>query len=653
MFDNNSPASAGPDDAGQTGDRETGDRCRGGPAHRDRRLAKPALSAFSELFRRSILAHGETAYRLHRALRAAGYQVPCTSLYGWRRGDQYPRDVESLRALAFIEKRYGLRRNALKDQLPNPNRASVGFRHVDLTRAERRCVAWHLPDDFNDRSPAAQAEIIAWLRRNVMTGATPFRDYHRQARKHRFALIFPEAAAEIASVPDPSETKGRRRRQIGQAAPLELDREMRELVCFKMAKITPMGFCRRGFWKPPTAHQILNYVGLLYGALSAEAEGPIKGAGAPRETLSVALLAIPGVWRWYIEWRHRRRGFYTRWEMHMLEFAASLLKPGTGWLSQSPALANRLRPIAGVVSMEEVARAQRDWTGACQETFQQVRTWSKDVVRVARVHRDPFLAILPVLEAPRPVAVYSRIGDEILKRMPDPVVDPVAAAEASRAFLMLRIALHTGLRQKNLRQLRVGPIGAPPTPMATLEALQCGELFFDPLDAGWIVALPAAAFKNATSSYFANSPYRLRLPDHGDLYRQITAYLAIHRPVLLGDLEDPKTFFVKFARSAETGSARYRSSDFYVAWRQIIERYGIYNPFTGRGAIEGLLPHGPHNVRDVLATHIIKRTGSYEQAGFAIQDKPETLARHYARFLPHDKAEIAARILDEVWEGSD
>src|SRR3990167_1572243 len=318
MFDNNSPAGAAPDDAGQTGDGETGDRCRGGLARRDRRSAKPALSAFSELFRRSILAHGETAYRLHGALKAAGYQVPCTSLYGWRRGDQYPRDVESLRVLAFIEKRYGLRQNALKDQLPNPNRASVGFRHVDLTRAERRCVAWHLPDDFNERTPAAQAEIIAWLRRNVMTGATPFREYHRTARKHRFALIFPEAAAEIASVPDPSETKGRRRGQIGQAAPLELDREMRELVCFKMAKITPMGFCRRGFWKPPTAHQILNYVGLLYVALSPESEVPIKGAGAPHETLSLALLAIPGVWRWYIEWRHRRRGFYTRWEMHIL-----------------------------------------------------------------------------------------------------------------------------------------------------------------------------------------------------------------------------------------------------------------------------------------------------------------------------------------------
>ena len=62
---------------------------------------------------------------------------------------------------------------------------------------------------------------------------------------------------------------------------------------------------------------------------------------------------------------------------------------------------------------------------------------------------------------------------------------------------------------------------------------------------------------------------------------------------------------------------------FYEAWRWIIQRYGIFNPYTGRGAIPGLLPHGPHSVRDVLATHVLKQTGSYEQASYAIQDTPE------------------------------
>lgn len=98
--------------------------------------------------------------------------------------------------------------------------------------------------------------------------------------------------------------------------------------------------------------------------------------------------------------------------------------------------------------------------------------------------------------------------------------------------------------------------------------------------------------------------------------------------------------------------AAYDQNSFYEAWRLIIQRYGIYNPYTERGAIKGLLPHGPHSVRDVLATHILKQTGSYEQASYAIQDTPEVVARHYARFLPQDKAELAAKVLNRVWEAA-
>ncbi|RWX20570.1 hypothetical protein EHH54_41070, partial [Rhizobium leguminosarum] len=94
------------------------------------------------------------------------------------------------------------------------------------------------------------------------------------------------------------------------------------------------------------------------------------------------------------------------------------------------------------------------------------------------------------------------------------------------------------------------------------------------------------------------------------------------------------------------------TTSFYEAWRHAIQRYGIYNPYTGRGAIKGLLPHGPHNVRDVLATHILKQTGSYEQASYAIQDTAEMVAKHYGRFLPQDKAALAARILNQVWEAA-
>jgi hypothetical protein len=43
---------------------------------------------------------------------------------------------------------------------------------------------------------------------------------------------------------------------------------------------------------------------------------------------------------------------------------------------------------------------------------------------------------------------------------------------------------------------------------------------------------------------------------------------------------------------------------------------------------------------------------SYEQASYAIQDTPEMVAQHYGRFLPQDKAALAAKILNQVWEAA-
>lgn len=114
---------------------------------------------------------------------------------------------------------------------------------------------------------------------------------------------------------------------------------------------------------------------------------------------------------------------------------------------------------------------------------------------------------------------------------------------------------------------------------------------------------------------------------------------------------DPGTLFVKTIKTTSTDAA-YNTTSFYEAWRLTIQRYGIYNPYTGRGAIKGLLPHGPHNVRNVLATHILKQTSSYEQASYAIQDTADMVAKHYGRFLPQDKAALAARILNQVWEAA-
>jgi hypothetical protein len=183
---------------------------------------------------------------------------------------------------------------------------------------------------------------------------------------------------------------------------------------------------------------------------------------------------------------------------------------------------------------------------------------------------------------------------------------------------------------------------------AQLEDMQRGELRWSVSEGGWEVFAPAVAFKNSKSSFFDDRPFRLLLVDSEGLYAQIEKYIGIGRPALLDGRADPGTFFVRSARSSRR-SPSYDLFGFYDAWKTIIQRYGIYNPYTKRGAIAGLRPHGSHAVRDVIATHVLKQTASYELTSYAIQDTVATVKEHYARFLPHEKVARAAEILNKVW----
>ena len=586
---------------------------------------------FAEALDMQMSRHGDTAYRLHKAVDFAGGLTDRTTLVAWRRGRKAPQTPASLKVLAIIEDRYRLPAGYFLGRLNQP-RAMSRARLVGVPEAEARRLAWHLPDDFNDRCAAEREEILQWVRSTMLGGSTAYRRFQAEAAKQRYGLRFtPDAVPNLK-------------------APAMLREEVADLIKFKSATLTALGFERSGVWGEETAAQREEHLSLMFGALAASPSGEVKGAGVGLENLTLALLVCPAVWDWYIRWREQRRGFFTGWEMDMLLLGAALARAKVGWLRQNPGLAGRLQIIPGLVEPDEIATIQADWDGACDRVRRHLLARAKEIQRVKRVHRDPFEPLLPVLEAASPLGEYRKIADEILKRMPDERRHPLAAAEAVRAWLMVRFGLHLGLRQKNLRQLLLRRRDESHTPERDLERIRRGELRWSRKDAGWEVFIPCAAFKNARSAYFSKRPFRLLLPDLGGLYEILDAYVDRHRRLLLKGARDPETVFVKTVKRT-TKDAAYDENTFYEAWRLTIQRYGVYNPYTKRGAIAGLLPHGPHSVRDVLATHVLKTTGSYEQASYAIQDTPETVAAHYGRFLPQDKAELAAKVLNRVWDG--
>lgn len=599
---------------------------------------------FAEAFALHLERHGDSCWHLHRAVSRPGETFDRKTFQDWAIGAKLPGTSRSFEILARVEHRYRLPPGYFRGKLPHTGRAVSSHRLAHLSSAERRRLAWHLPEDFDNRPPAERSEILHWVRSVIISGSTDYRRYQAEAIKVRFGLRFP-SLSELREKFDRSGSK-----DVGPLhAPQRLVRELGHLIRFKTATLTQIGIKRSGVWGSETVAQKVEHFGLMFGALAGDPDPPVAGRGIPPEDLTMALLVFPAIWDWYLQWREAKRGFYTSWEIGMLELGTAFSRRETGWLRQNPELADALRPVPGLVSAADIEEALADWDAACDRAHDHSRARSKEIARVARVHRDPFEPILAILEDDSPVGAYRRITAEILDRMPDQRRYPCKAAEAVRGFLMLRLGLHLGVRQKNLRQLLVCPRGQAPTPERQLEHLRRGELRWNDRDGGWEVLIPSVAFKNGNSSFFAKQPFRLMLPDLDGLYAQIEVYIDRHRPRLLNGADDPGTFFVKTVKRTSR-DASYDQDKFYEAWRLVIQRYGIFNPYTGRGAIKGLLPHGPHNVRDVLATHILKRTGSYEQASYAIQDTPEMVARHYGRFLPQDKSAIAARVLNEVWE---
>jgi hypothetical protein len=194
---------------------------------------------------------------------------------------------------------------------------------------------------------------------------------------------------------------------------------MAELVAFKTATLTAIGFRRNGVWGAETSSQKIEHFGLIFGALIASPKGAVAGFGLPLADLGFGLLVFPAVWDWYVQWRERRRGFYTGWEVEMLRLIASLTREATGWIRQTPKLAENLNTIPHLVSADDIARAREDWSGACDTIYAHAIARAKEIERVAQIHRDPFEPILPILEAESPVAEYRKITDEILRNLPD------------------------------------------------------------------------------------------------------------------------------------------------------------------------------------------------------------------------------------------
>lgn len=564
----------------------------------------------------------------------------------WLKGTSAPRHHKSFRLLALVEKRYKLPDRFFRSQLCGEltARAIVTGK---MSAKDKYVADLHLPGDFDERSPEEQEEIISWIKENVLSATTDYGKFLSQTAKDRYAVLFPTVLRARKYLPAISLPK--LPNILGNLkAPPALADEMHDLIRFHTTSLSPTGFKRIRPWKRQTVISHVRNFGIMFGALCASPGSSVAGMGVPITKLTFGLMVFPQFWDWLLQWREKRRGFFTVAERSTLYVAIGFTRKVTGWLRQHPVLADRLKPIERFVTAEQIRLAKANWNAACDNTFEFAQHRLREIATLVKCHRSSFEPIMPILKDPSPLQQFRRVTEEILKdaRAMD---SPIEQSRAFRAYLMLRLGAHLGLRQRNLRELLLSEKGSKPRTTKVLQDLERGEMRWNQERQCWSVFVPAVAFKNWNSSFFRGHPYELDLPDLADLYSILDRYISIDRKLIIGSLNDPGTLFVRSGR-LPGNSCEYTMHTFYDAWKFAIQRHGIYNPYTRRGAIKGLLPHGPHCVRDVLATHILKMTGSFDLASYAIQDSAETVMRHYGRFLPEEKAAQAALILNEVWD---
>lgn len=539
-------------------------------------------------------------------------------------------------------------------------------------------ISWYsifLPADFDKRAEEDQIEVMEWINANILQQATEYGAWRR--RQVGSWVLRPD------------------RQAVGEELPPELCagdqlvEEVGELIDFKTRPMPPPGMERKDAWTTGGLSGSRPWLRMIATWLASSViPNPFQtdpfGDGHPALGLgpkaSLAFIVVPDATLPLLDVLATRRvepdaqPFYTGAELNICVFMQSLLGE-SGWLRQRPDLVERLEPVPRHLSASTITDIRADWEKACDKAYDAYLKRRRRIQGLAKgrtpvrtgKHRDPFMPILPVLNDPAPLVRYRQILDEMLRYRPSTTDTPIRHAHFLRERLLFDIATQTHLRQRQLRELMFTAKGERPTPDGELINRRMIELrygvnpeVFESEQPGWYIRASTKSFKNAGSHVYGDWQWvDFPLVDQHDLYADLEAYLQHSRRVLIGeDAETDRTLFVNWNRGRDETPADRRKTGYGFTegglrkvWSDIIRRFGIYNPYTGRGVIPGLMPHGPNAVRDVVATHIIKETGTKEDAASAILDDPATLDRHYVRFGPQDRRRRAQSSLKKALSG--
>lgn len=345
----------------------------------------------------------------------------------------------------------------------------------------------------------------------------------------------------------------------------------------------------------PTAKHYFYVVSSFLGWLRKSASW--GGGDLPLElALSLGWFADASRVKAFMTWRRQQAGNVINgavWKI--LVTAAALCHPERGFLLRHPDVWRDF----GYESYEA-------WREHCVQSYQIYRQLMKIIKPDVKLSRDPFEPIKDIVAMEHPLdAVLDAID-----RMDQDRPPPGGEAELlwARNRLLLSLMASNPLRARNLKEL-------------SWREDNSGSLRKDP-DGNYRIFIPSPKLKNHTGAGAKDYDVRVQ----STLTPFIDKYLRDYLPRLSKGVTD--RIFVP------TENPQFQWDFLNETFRKLTRRYFVNSP-----------GFGPHAMRHIIATALVKLHGSFVPAAKVLHDLETTVEKHYGHLIGDD----GARWVEGLW----
>jgi len=337
-----------------------------------------------------------------------------------------------------------------------------------------------------------------------------------------------------------------------------------------------------GLWVPSASRNFSDAASYLGWASLPPNEG---GAGMSFDQLTLGLFADKTLLVRHLDWMVENAGKIHSGPVVFVQFASMLCHPKTGYLVTRHDIAQRMKFKSDEQWEQHLSKMQK-WL--------MTEIWPKLVAakNLSGLGRDTEKKIKPYLETSRPLDVLARIVQKLEESFAH--ANGIEELKFARDVALIAIMMSNPLRALNLKRMTYRPDNT-------------GHLRRTP-EGGWRLCIPRSEFKNIHGAA-RDRDYDMEIDPA--VWPFVTRYIDIYRSKFGGSR--PDLVFV----SEKTPDRE---------WKGLNQRFRAIT----RTSLRRKRGFGPHSVRHLYATQVIKQTrGDFIAAAEALHDAPETVKSNY------------------------